>query len=416
MRYVKPGKIKGKVSIIGSKSVMQRAVACALLAKGTTTLKSPSLCDDGLASLEIARALGAEIEITRAQVTIKSNGLDTTLKTRELDVHESGLTIRLFSSVVALFPGKFTLHASGTLLKRSMASLIEALSAAGVAISGTNNFPPLSVEGPLKSGEYKINGETGSQVLSGLLTALPVLNRDSKIIGLNLTSKPYLDLTIQVLKEFGVNIQWNQESDIFTIPGNQVFKPRTYTIEGDWSGASFFAVLGALNSLTLKGLNINSAQADKDILSVVKSVGATCNVTTDTIEITKRELRSFEFNATHCPDLFPPLVSLAVMVEGTSIIKGAHRLIGKESNRGEVLVSEFSKLGAKIKLQDDLLIIEGSGSLRGGTASAHGDHRIAMALAVAGIFSDEGVSIEGSESVSKSYPNFFEELESLRQL
>lgn len=415
MKYVKPGRTKGLLKVIGSKSVMQRAVACALLSNGETTLVSPSLCDDGLAALSIIQALGAEVQSSNDIVQIKSKGLSNNVRSNTISVGESGLSIRLFSSVVSMFSGDFTLNANGSLLARPMLQIEQTLSKMGCTVKSENGRAPIKISGPLKPGNYTYDGESSSQVLTGLLTSLPLLSDDSTISYETLTSKPYIDLTIEVLKSFGVNIDWNKDKKVFSIKGNQSYKPTKYVIEGDWSGASFFAALGAHSeNINLSGLKLNSSQGDKEIIKILKAVGASVVESSDSVKIQQGSKNPFEFDATDAPDLFPPLVALAVFLNGTSRIKGAHRLKGKESDRAEVLVKEFTKLGAKLKHQDDEIIIDGSGSLRGGEASAHGDHRIAMALAIAGILSAEGVSVEGYECVSKSYPNFFEELESLR--
>lgn len=417
MKYVKPGRTKGEVKIIGSKSVMQRAVACGLLSIGETTLVSPSLCDDGLAALSIIQALGAEVQSTKDMVLIKSKGLNNKINSNIISVGESGLSIRLFSSIVALFNGDFTLNAKGSLLTRPMQQIEKTLSQMGCKVRLENGRAPINISGPLKPGRFSYDGESSSQVLTGLLTSLPLLSDDSTISYETLTSKPYIDLTIEVLKSFGVKIDWNKDNKIFSIKGNQSYKPTKYVVEGDWSGASFFAALGAFSeSITLRGLRLNSSQGDKEIIEILKAIGALITESSESVKIQQGKKNPFIIDATDSPDLFPPLVALAVFLNGTSKIKGAHRLKGKESDRAEVLVSEFTKLGANLKQQDDEIIINGTGSLSGGEVSAHGDHRIAMALAIAGTLSTEGVAISGYECVSKSYPNFFEELESLRIL
>lgn len=417
MRYVKPGHTKGAINIIGSKSVMQRAAACALLAQGESVISSPSLSDDGVASLNVIQALGANVEVKNDKVLVQSNGISNKINSNQISVNESGLSIRLFAPIIALFPGEFNLKGEGTLKNRSMKLLCDTLSQAGVTLESTEDKPPIKIRGPIRGGRYHYDGSTGSQVLSGLLTALPLCKEDSKIHCTNLTSKPYIDLTIQTLKDFGVIVEWDKEDDFIMIPGNQLFTPTEIKVEGDWSAASFFAVLGALSDkIIIRGLSENSFQGDKVILSVIKSIGANITYHGEEICISRGGKEPFIFDATDAPDLFPPLVVLASAINGTSRIKGSHRLKGKESDRAEVLVEEFSKIGVKLVLEDDEIIIHGEGKISGGEAFSHHDHRIAMALGIAGVISERGVSILGDECVSKSYPNFFENLESIRSI
>jgi 3-phosphoshikimate 1-carboxyvinyltransferase len=293
-----------------------------------------------------------------------------------------------------------------------MGMIIEALSELRVKCSSDGGLLPISVKGPLQGGKIKIDGSLSSQLLTGLLMALPLAKNDSEIIVNNLKSKPYIDMTIQLLNNFGVTVI-NKNYSVFSIPGNQKYIPRDYTVEGDWSGGAFLLVAGAINGkITVSGLQQSSLQSDKDILTALKDVGAKINITNDAVIIEPAELKSFTFDATHSPDLFPPLAVLAAYCSGETVIKGVSRLIHKESNRAEAIVNEFSKLGIKIIIEGDIMKITG-GKPTGGNVESYGDHRMAMAMATAAISASGKVCIKDSQSVTKSYPDFFNDLKTL---
>jgi 3-phosphoshikimate 1-carboxyvinyltransferase len=242
--------------------------------------------------------------------------------------------------------------------------------------------------------------------------ALPVAENDSLVIVENLKSKPYIDMTLQVLERFGIRIDRTDYSR-FSIPGSQIYQPQKFEIEGDWSGGAFLLVAGAINGeITVKGLRPDSRQSDKAILNVLDSAGARTTIMENSIGVKKSKLRPFFFDATESPDLFPPLVALATYCRGTSTIKGVSRLIHKESDRSAALVNEFGKMNVKIEADGDKMMITG-GKVTGAEVSSHGDHRIAMAAAVAALAASAKVIIKDSQCVAKSYPAFFDDLRHL---
>ena len=225
----------------------------------------------------------------------------------------------------------------------------------------------------------------------------------------NLKSKPYIDMTLQILKSFGITIQ-NSDYKRFNIPGNQKYIPQSYTVEGDWSGGAFLLVAGAINGqLTVKGLRTDSLQSDMAIIQALDRAGARMKISENHIDISGSGLKAFEFDATESPDLFPPLVALAAYCDGVSIIKGVSRLKFKESDRGVSLMEEFGKMNIKINISDDLMSVTG-GHPQGARVESHEDHRIAMALAVASLGSSGRMYIHDSQCVAKSYPGFFDDL------
>jgi 3-phosphoshikimate 1-carboxyvinyltransferase len=245
--------------------------------------------------------------------------------------------------------------------------------------------------------------------LTGLLIALPKTKGDSEIKVHNLKSKPYVDLTLKIIEDFGVEVI-NQNYETFRIKGNQNYKAQEYNIEGDWSSAAFLIAAGLIGGKTeVTGIRQDSKQGDKRVLDALKSAGGKLTINEDSVIAEKSELKAFEFDATDCPDLFPPLVTIAAYCEGTSKIEGVNRLIYKESNRADALVSEFSKMGISVKIENDTMLIEG-GQVKSAVIESHNDHRIAMAAAIAALGATGDITILDAECVNKSYPKFYFDL------
>jgi 3-phosphoshikimate 1-carboxyvinyltransferase len=405
-RSLDPSAVKGEIKAPASKSMTQRAIAAALLAEGQSIIHNPSYCDDSLAAMSIAVGLGARVEPHVKEMRITGSAI---LKEPKLNCGESGLAIRMFSPIAALYPVEITMNGANSLKKRPMMMIEEALNQLGVKCKSASGFLPLTILGPMKGGNCEIDGSVSSQLLTGLLMALPLASGDSEIKVKDLKSKPYIDMTLQILKSFGINIE-NDGHKVFRIKGNQKYIPATYIVEGDWSGGAFLLVAGAINGdLVITGLRKDSRQSDVAVLDALEKAGAVMKVEEDKIKISKSELKAFDFDATHAPDLFPPLVALASYCNGTSTIKGVTRLIHKESNRAVALRDEFGKLGIGISISDDVMQITGSRP-QGGKTESHEDHRIAMALAVASLGAAGRVFIRDSQCVAKSYPGFFDDI------
>jgi 3-phosphoshikimate 1-carboxyvinyltransferase len=408
-RYLEPSEIKGNVKAPASKSMTQRAIAAAILADGQSIIHNPSYCDDSLAAMSIAVGLGARVEPQVNELKIIGSAV---LKESKLNCGESGLAIRMFSPIAALYPVEITLVGANSLKKRPMFMIEEALNQLGVKCTSSGGFLPLIIRGPLTGGSCEIDGSVSSQLLTGLLMALPLASKNSEIKVNNLKSKPYIDMTIQILKSFGITVE-NTGYTLFRITGSQKYIPHNYIVEGDWSGGAFLLVAGAINgNLNIKGLRKDSKQSDLSIINALEKAGADMIIDEDHIEIKKSELKAFEFNATESPDLFPPLVALASYCKGISVIKGVSRLIYKESDRAKALTEEFAKMNIKIEIHDDQMFVTG-GRPCGARVESHDDHRIAMALAVSSLGATGKVSIRDSQCVAKSYPGFFDDLRNL---
>ncbi len=405
-RFVEPSAIKGQLKAPASKSMTQRAIAAALLSDGECIIHNPSYCDDSLAAMSIAVGLGARVEPQANELKITGSAV---LKEPKLNCGESGLAIRMFSPIAALYPAEITMVGAISLKKRPMFMIGEALTQLGVKFTSSGGFLPLTIQGPITGGYCEIDGSVSSQLLTGLLMALPLATKDSEIIVRNLKSKPYIDMTIDLLKSFGINV-YNTGYELFQIPGNQKYIPHNYLVEGDWSGGAFLLVAGAVNGdLSIKGLRTDSMQSDMAIIKALKSAGAMMKISENQIDISKSKLKAFKFDATESPDLFPPLVALASYCDGISTIRGVSRLIYKESNRAATLREEFGKMGIIVDIKDDIMSVTG-GQPKGAHVESHEDHRIAMAVAVAALGATGGVYIRDSQCTAKSYPAFFDDL------
>lgn len=416
---IQASRLHGDITAPASKSAMQRACAAALLSEGQTKLLNPGKSNDDKAALGIIKALGATVQEEPGGALLingnfRHNGFAAGKAAPQIDCGESGLSIRMFTPIVALLDKEITITGSGSLQSRPMDFFDAVLPQLGVKINSTAGKLPLRVCGPLVPADITIDGSLSSQFLTGLLMAYGAAGAKGCTIQVNnLTSKPYIDLTIKLMEAFGMPVS-HQEYTVFSfadrkpLAGNRIF-----TVEGDWSGAAFLLVAGAIaGNITVRGLDICSPQGDKNILQALMMAEAGLSVTTDAIEVRRQRLRAFHFNATDCPDLFPPLAALAAYCSGTSVIEGVGRLTHKESNRGLTLQQEFLKMGIQIRLQDDLMIIEGGEPVGNRVSSCH-DHRIAMATAVAALGAEGVTVIEDAGAVNKSYPGFYEDLKML---
>ena len=404
-KFIRPAGIDGAIAAPSSKSDMLRAVAAAYLTGAACELLRPSSCEDALAALRIVETLGAEVTRAPERVTFTPSARQPGTR---LDCGESGLCIRMFPSIAARSAQPVTLAGRGSLLTRPLAMIEQPLRDLGVTCSTTNGLPPLTVQGPLHAGKTVIDGSITSQFLTGLLMALPLCDGDSEIIVTNLASKPYIEMTLQLLRAFGITIQHDALTR-FRIPGRQRYRATSYQVEGDWSGAAFPLVAGAIaGRVSVVNLRQDSCQADKAILNALRAAGASVQIAEDVVTVWKGELTAFEFDATDCPDIFPPLVALATYCRGKSVIHGAQRLQVKESDRGVALLQEFTKMGGRVTLHEKRIEIYGN-PLDGGIVDSHNDHRIAMACAVAALGSNRGVRIQQAECVAKSYPDFFQD-------
>jgi 3-phosphoshikimate 1-carboxyvinyltransferase len=403
---------------------MQRACAAALVAKGKSIIKNPGHSNDDKAAMDITQRLGGTLTNNEHELIIESNGVNPV--SSEINCGESGLSIRMFTPLVALSNHELAVNGTGSLTTRPMDFFDEILPQLSVHAKSNQGKLPLNIQGPIVPRDITIDGSLSSQFLTGLLLAYAASDASDVSINVtNLKSKPYIDLTLDVMKQFGLKVPENKNYESFYFAKSDFDSAqssnatpstslRAYTVEGDWSGAAFLLVAGAIaGNIVVKGLDVFSPQADKAVLQALMDCGCIISIQPEQIEIGPAPLKPFHFNATECPDLFPPLVALASYCNGKTVIEGTSRLTHKESNRAITLQEEFAKLGVTIDLQDDLMIVHGGGGLKGATVHSRHDHRIAMACAVAALKAEGDVLIEEAEAINKSYPDFYEHLKVL---
>ena len=392
-----PGRVKGTLTPPCSKSYAQRALAAALLSEEVSVLRNLEFCDDTRSALRCIEALGARVRQADPTTLSIQGGLDP--RVSRLDVGESGLATRLFTPLASLCSTPIVIEGRDSLLRRPMGMMLEPLRRLGVTVRDNDGYLPVEVRGPIRGGEVEVDGSVSSQFITGLLLALPKAGQDTTLHVHGAVSTPYLDMTLDTAARFGVEIS-QRDYEEFYIPGRQHYRSTYFSIEGDWS--------------TVRNVSMLSKQADTAICTALVRAGAAVINEPESVTVQHRPLRAFEFDATNCPDLFPALAALAAAADGVSEIRGTSRLEYKECNRAEAIRDEYAKLGIEVDTsEEDLMRIRG-GQAHGAHTRSHGDHRMAMSLAVAALRADGEITIEGAESVAKSYPGFFEDLEHIR--
>ena len=453
-RFIAPEKA---LRMPASKSFAQRAIIAAALADGESHIGGYTPCGDNEAAIAVARALGAAVSLEDRTLTIRGiTAAPGCLSLDTLHTGESGFLTRLMIPLLSVLnAGPVRITGEKTLLNRPLAGAHDIMAAFGVTLQGETLHPearkidcfvPLTVNGPLIPGRADISGKDGSQLISGLLAALPLCNGKSTVFVRDPKSIPYMFITLDVLKKFGIEIINEMEGDepfletqdwalctgmCFKIQGGQRLHAADFNLEGDWSGAAAFLTAGAVfGSVEVEGLDTTSLQADLSILDVLMEAGASMsqlenedgNPATGPIHVQRAPLNAFDVDASNCPDLFPILAVLAAFCPGESHIQGAGRLAHKESDRGAAIVDMLTRMGTEAWIEEDTLTVSGTGLtqrllngelLRGGDFSSLGDHRMAMALRVASLGADGPVRIDDEACVAKSFPDFFPVFSSL---
>ena len=401
-----PGQRRGTVTAPASKSHAQRLLLAAALGNAPVTLRCRGASRDIAAMIECLRALGAEI-VTDGDALRVTPIARLPRGTVDLPCGESGATLRFLLPVVGALGVPAVFHPEGR--PRPIAPLAEVLHAHGMEITAENGS--ISCKGKLLAGDYAISAETSSQYVTGLLYALPLLSGDSTLtLRGEVVSAPYLALTEQVLR--GANIRFDKSENRYTIPGGQTCAQSDAVVEGDWSGAAAFLCMGALSrdGVSVRGLDMDSLQADRAIVDRLQRFGAGVETSGDAVTVRRGSLLGGVIDVSQTPDLLPVLAAVAVTAAGETRLTGAARLRDKESDRLHTTAAMLAALGADAEETPDGLIVRGRGRLRGGVVDAANDHRIAMAAAVAANVCQREVIINGAACVDKSYPAFWEDL------
>lgn len=418
---INPNTLRGTINIPPSKSMSHRAIICASLAKGVSTIHNVAYSKDIIATLEGMKSLGAKVvkeeKDRHNNYSITIEGVKNfKLLNNFINANESGSTIRFLIPILMLANEEYTITGEGRLKERPLDTFYNIFKKQGIEYKNENGKLPLTVIGSLKPDIFEIEGDISSQFISGLLFTLPLLGKDSKIVitKSELESKGYIDLTIQMLKRFSIKIVNNDYKE-FIIEGNQKYISTEYTVEGDYSQGAFWIVAGLIgDEIVSNNLSIDSLQGDKEVVDIVKRMKGDITIEKRSIVTKNSETCSTVIDASQCPDIIPVLSVLASLSVGKTEIINGKRLRIKESDRITSTRTELSKLGADIVETEEGLIINGKNYLDGGVdISSWNDHRIAMAMAIASIRCKEKITITGSESVSKSYPNFWEDFKML---
>ena len=420
---ITPAPLAGTVPAIASKSMAHRIIIAAALANGVTNVTCNTTCADIDATVRCLTALGARIERTAEGFSVHpmpkstEHGLLRALAGATLDCGESGSTLRFMLPVSCALGADAEFTGAGRLGERPLAPLSDELIAAGCELEGLGGFP-LRTRGRIRPGRFELPGNVSSQYVSGLLLAAPLLGAESQIaVTGTLESKPYVDLTIEVLSLFGIEVATEEGATpgglpltVFRVPAQTYRTPGSVAVEGDWSNAAFWLCAGALgdHAVTVRGVRADSAQGDRAVNAALMLFGARGQRSSQAATIRPDRLRGIDLNAHDIPDLVPVLAAVAACAEGTTHLTGCARLRIKESDRLATTASELRALGADVRAEGDDLVIEGRPRLTGGTVDSHNDHRIAMMAAVAAIRCDGPVYIASAEAVNKSYPDFFD--------
>ena len=395
----------GTITAPPSKSDVHRAIICAALSKGKSVISPVALSNDIKATIGCVEALGAKASIENNVLTIDGTDMFKN-KTALLDCGESGSTLRFFIPVAAAGGVNATFVGSGRLPQRPIGIFTDALPKAGVNCK-TGGGLPFEISGQLQSGRFEIPGNVSSQFITGLLFALPLLEGDSDIVLTSpIESVGYINMTIYTMSKFGVKIETTDYG--WYIKGSQSYTPSDYTTDGDWSQAAFFMVSGAIGeSVTVNGVNRDSAQGDKKIAEILAQFGAEVIQTDTSVTVKSKKMHSIKIDASQIPDLVPVLAVCATFAEGTTKIINAERLRIKECDRLKASADLINALGGRVKELADGLEITGVDKLNGGTVDGCNDHRIVMSAGVCAANAEDDIESTFAFSINKSYPDFY---------
>ena len=406
-----PQSLRGTVTAPGSKAYTHRALLASLLSQGETVIQGASECDDAHRTLEGIRSLGAKVQTDRGRIVSRGTGKLTPYP-KPIDCGESGATLRFLTAIAGTSPIRTTLRASKRLAKRPLEPLLKAMETLGAStlIIENKEGSEVKVQGPLNGGETRIQGDISSQFISGLLFAAPLALTDVTVhVKGRMESRRYVEMTLDVLKRHGISI--DVEDNDFHIPAPQEYAGAFHEVPGDFSSAAFLIAGAGIagEEITVSGLNPGSLEPDAVFLKVIDRMGLEVRNVGQTLNVKGSKLAPFDFDAIDNPDLVPPLEVLGCFAGGTSEIRGVKRLRYKEINRLQTIPAELRKKGARISFSDGVVKIRGGGLVACELDSKH-DHRVAMSCAIATIGARGDSSIHNVEVVSKSYPEFFQDL------
>ena len=412
----KVNSVEGEINLPGSKSLSNRALLLAALAPGQTTLLNLLRSEDTQRMVEALTQLGVSLTMNddwSRCVVSGHDGLFQAPNEHKFFLGNAGTAIRPLTSILAMMQGNFIVDGDQYMRERPINHLVEALKQLGASIEylGEENCPPLRViGGSIRGGKVEIKGDISSQYLTSLLLALPLAPKDSEVsvIG-EQVSKPYLDLTLDIMSKFGVNAR-HENHQYFTIPGGQSYQsPGTYLIEGDASSASYFFAAAAIAGGTVRvnGIGSNSVQGDIEFLDAIEAMGAVVSRQSDSVEVSGGALKGIDMDLNHIPDAAMTIAAMALFAEGTTIIRNIYNWRVKETDRMFAMATELRKLGATVEAGHDYIVIEPPEKIQSATIDTYGDHRIAMCFSLASL-SDAEITINNPEVTAKTFPDYFD--------
>jgi 3-phosphoshikimate 1-carboxyvinyltransferase len=408
---IKPVSLTGTVTAPPSKSMTHRYLIISALAEGTSLLGDPLRSEDTLATVEALRKLGVQVDDVGGDWEVKGGSLQP--KSSIIDCKESGTTMRLVIGLCSLLEEPCTLSGAPSLIRRPNKPLLDALEQLGVQTQSKNGYPPITVKGKMKGGEAEIRGDISSQFISSIILAAPyAVNPVALKVTTRLESKPYVEMTLNAMKNSGVKAQHSENLDMIHVP-NGNYSPLRARIGGDWSSAAYMLAAGAVSGkVHVDNLDVNSSQADKEIIKILDEMEAYIKITGKRVTTEKSDLTAIEADLRDSPDIFPIVACLCSVAEGTSRLTGLARLKIKESDRLAAVMEGLEKMDVNITSTDDSITIKG-GTPIGAAIDPHNDHRMAMSFAVLAHAAEGETTIMNPECVSKSYPGFWDDLKKI---
>ena len=412
-----PEILKGTINIPSSKSETHRAIICAGLAKGNSKITNVTLSEDITATINGLINLGADITIERNinnTVTVKTTGF----KLRKnsdiiIDCNESGSTLRFLIPLAVSLYDKVRFIGRGGLEKRPLSIYFDLFDKCNIEYSHGNDYLPLDIKGKLDTSFFELAGNVSSQFVTGVMIAAGLRDDVTEISIVNkLESKPYVDITQDIMDKFGVKSEYSEEKNKYTVYGGE-YAAGDFEVKGDWSHAGFLLLAGTKSKIALAGLSKESCQGDKIVVDILKSMGAKIYWENDLLISEKSDLHAGIINVSQCPDLAPVVGAALAVAQGEGKITGGERLRIKESDRIKSVADTICRLGGQAEPTKDGMIIKGRTSLSGGNVSCYNDHRIAMMIGALSVFCSNDIIVEGHECVAKSYPQFWDDFSAL---
>jgi 3-phosphoshikimate 1-carboxyvinyltransferase len=407
---IKSSKVSGSVNAPSSKSMTHRYLVTSALANGNSILHDPLRSDDTTATINALKKLGITIKDDNRNWLIEGGTLSP--PNSILDCKESGTTLRFMTGICSLIDKPCVLSGSFSLIKRPNAPLLDALNQLGVRTDSKEGYPPITVKGRMQGGHATIRGDISSQFISSIILAAPYAKTSVELKIIGLESKPYVHMTLDAMKKSGVTAETTDSLSHINVPVSR-YNPIDKVVEGDWSSAAFLITAGVLSGkIEVRNLDMNSHQADKEILRILETMQANIKVKMNSVITEKSSLSAINTDMSDCPDLFPIVSCLCSTAKGKSMLSGLSRLKIKESDRLVSMTEGLKKMGVKVSIKNNSVVIEG-GNLKGALIDPYNDHRVAMSFAILGLKANGMTTISNPDCVSKSYPNFWEELEKI---